>query len=494
MKPDGLTKNTGIIIGIFSIIQVFSFLGYVFPFLENILFILIFVGCLFFSWKKIEYGFLFLFAEFFIGHQGHLFEFFGISLRLSLFLLIMAVWLIKKIKEKELRKMFDYYLKSEGLGIFLIFLFVIFLGLCQGIIKQNSLLAIKDFINYSYLFLVFPFIDILKKKKVVNNFFRFAQAGTVVIAILTLIVFVLFASGLAEVHGQFYWWWRGTVMGKVTDVGNNFFRVVSSAHVLILPLFLIYLSLFFTEGKNKLKKKIKNKLLILLFLSSLVLIINFSRGYFLGILAGLLFFKKGVKFKLWLKFSIITIAVLMLEFVLIFGLVSGGKIWQGFDFFQGRMKTVMSPEEEISSLTRMEILPHLIRKIKKDPLFGQGLGATISFSDRVTFQEKTTFHLDWGYLEIWHELGLFGLISYGLILFYVFYLGFKNIKKFKITIFQKRLIMGLLAGLLSLMVANLTAPVLFHSLGIFYLVFILSLFINLEKNETKISCPDSYLE
>ena len=492
MKLPKLSIKIRTIAYIFFVFQLLSILGYVWPSISNIIFWLIILGAVWLSLHRIEYGFLILFFEFFAGHQGHMFEFAGLSLRLSLFLVVMFIWLIKKIINKEHGQLLSQFLKSPGLSVFLIFLFVIFLALFQGLIQNNPVLAIKDFINYSYLFLIFPLIDILKKVRFQKSVFKLSQAATIGLGLLTIIVLILFVINLAEVHDQFYWWWRGTVIGKATATSNNFFRIVTPAHLLILPLFLVYLS-FLTEIR-KLKSREKKWLIWLSIFASSALLINFSRAYFLGILIGLILLAKGLNWRRWLVFSCLVILILIIEFGLLFGLVNGGQALQGLDFFKNRMRTLISPEQEISSLTRMNILPRLIEKISDQPIFGRGLGATVSYIDQLTGQEKSTFHLDWGYLEIWLELGLFGLISYGLILFYIFYQGWQKIKILSRDIFQKRLIIGLLAGLASLIVATLTGPFLFHSLGIFYLILTLSIIVNVKKDDTKAYNPDCYLE
>ena len=107
---------------------------------------------------------------------------------------------------------------------------------------------------------------------------------------------------------------------------------------------------------------------------------------------------------------------------------------------------------------------------------------------------KTTFHLDWGYLEIWVELGLFGLIAYALVLISIFYQGWQTIKKLKKHVFEKRLVIGLLAGLASLIMASLTGPFLFHPIGIFYLVLTAAIIISIKEDEFKIDNSNCYLE
>jgi len=492
-KPKEFIQGIRPMIYAFFVFTLLSVLGYAWPTVSNLIFCLIIGAAIYFSLIKIEYGFLFLIFEFLIGHEGHLFELAGLSLRLALFLVVMLIWFIQKIIDKKQRRFFAQFVKSPDLVMFLIFFFVIILGLLQGMIAHDPILAIKDFINYSYLFLIFPLIDIFKKQDFVKNIFKMSQASVIGLSILTIIVFILFVTNLTQVHDQFYWWWRSIVVGKATDTGTGFFRIVSSAHLLILPLFLIFLS-FLIENRKRFKHKYKKYLIYLSIGASLMLLINFSRAYFLGILIGLIFLLKGIDWRRWLIFSCLIIFILIAEFGLLFGMVSGGAALQGLGFFKDRINTILSPDQEISSLTRMTILPVLINMIKESPIFGQGLGATVEYTDLSTGQDKTTFHLDWGYLEIWVELGLFGLIAYALVLLSIFYQGWQTIKKLKRHVFEKRLVIGLLAGLASLIIASLTGPFLFHPIGIFYLVLTAVIIISIKENEFKIDNTNCYLE
>jgi O-antigen ligase len=480
MKSVNLKQKIGIMVGIFFLIQAFSYLAYLVPVFSGIFFWLIILSALALAIKKTEYGFCFLLFEFFLGHEGHLFEFAGISLRLALFLVLMLVWGIKKISKKQVADFLKNILADPGLALFLILCFVIVLSFFQGLIRHGADGAIKDFINYAYLILIFPFLEIFKNKEMRQKFFVLAGGAILGLSVLTLIIFILTALGIIEVHDQFYWWWRGTIVGKITDAGNNFWRIVTPAHLLVLPSLLVALSFLI---RKKISKNFKKIIFFLAGATSLALVINFSRAYFLGIVGGLIFLKKNINFSKWLKFTLLIILILIVEFVLIFGLVSGGKIGEGLKFFKGRMETVVQPGEEASSLTRMNILPRLVEKIKIAPLFGQGLGATIGVFDAVINQERITFHLDWGYFEMWHEIGLFGLVVYGLLIFYLFYFSFKQIKELGKESKEAGLVFGLLAGLISLLIANLTAPVLFHSLGIFYFILTWSLVFNLKKHD-----------
>jgi len=483
MKAVNLDKKILFIVLGFFLFQILSFLGYLRPVLANVIFLLIVLSAIFLSVYKIEYGFFILVFEFLSGHGGLLFEFKGISLRLTLFIVVMLVWIIKKFFSEKWENLFSQK-KSPFCILFLVFLILILFGLIQGIARNDSILAVKDFINYSYFLLFFPLTDILKKDKSDQKFFNLAQGATIGIGISTVIVLILFGSGLVQVHDSFYWWWRNIVVGKATFMSGSFFRIVTPAHLIILPLFLIYLSLLF-ETKLKLKKQFF--FFWLAVLSSLAILINFSRAYLLGFFVGLIFLAKELSKKKWLIFSLSIILILIFEFCFIYTLFGGEGVLNGFGFFKNRLGTIISPQEETSSLTRMVILPILTQKIKLDPIFGSGLGGIVSYLDPVTHQIQSTFHLDWGYLEIWSELGLIGLLIFLSLFGFIFYQGFKMIKIFSQDIFKKRIIIGLMGGLAALMVASLTGPFIFHPLGIFYFAFTAAYLINLNQDERKSS-------
>jgi O-antigen ligase len=261
--------------------------------------------------------------------------------------------------------------------------------------------------------------------------------------------------------------------------------------LLILPLFLIVLS-FLIEWKSL--KKNRKTIILLFFLAGLSLIINFSRAYFLGILVGLILLVCGLNWRRGLVFYLTVVSILVIEFIFLFVIVNGGEALRGLNFFGSRLSSVADPESELSSLSRMNILPKLIEKIKQEPIFGQGLGQTVSYFDPITNQEKQTFHLDWGYLEIWVETGLFGLLSYLMMLAYVFKKGFEKIKILNQDKFKKRLIVGLLSGLLALMVATITGPFLFHPLGIFYVILTILIIANIDQYDAKSNNSNCHVE
>jgi len=460
----------------FLLFQFLSLLGRTWPWLGGAIFWLLLSLVAVLTFYRLEYGILFLLFEFLAGHEGHCFSGVGISLRLALFLVVMAIWLVRKISSSDFKKLrFKKIISLPSTPIsfaFLAFLLIVLFSLVHGCWQNNYFLARGDFVNYAYLFLIFPLSEVIAKAFFQKRGQQIIEAGVIGISFLTIIILFLFSSNLVSVHDQFYWWWRQTVFGKATLAGNNFFRIVSSVHLLILPLFLLFLS-FLIQPQTR-----KKKFFFLAFLSSLVLVINFSRAYFLGILFGLLFILAGVKFKKWLLFSLLVVFVLVFEFGLINFFINQNP---NVGYFQERMKSITTPEQELSAQTRLNILPSLVDKIKVNPFFGSGLGSTVSYLNPLTQKKDLTFHVDWGYLEIWLENGFLGLVLYSFLLFLVLFQGRKLFLRAPQNSFSQRFLLGLSSGLIALMVATLTGPYLFHALGILYLVSVIVIYNYYEK-------------
>ncbi len=452
--------------------QLLSIIGDNFVLVSQFFFLVFIALTIWLTWKKLEFGLLILVFEFLAGHGGHLFEFMGLSIRSTIFMVVLIVWFIKKIKTKDFN--FSRFFQSPILITYLLFLILIFVGFLNGVISGNGILALKDVINYSFFLLVLPLLDVVSKGKFLKNLFLVIIAGIIGITIETFIVFLLFAFSLSQVHDVFYWWWRDLAIGKATFTKDNFFRIVSPAHLFVLPVFITFLSLIIAKFKKGFQKKY---LIILALLLSFCLLLNFSRAYFLGVLIGLIVLKVGTRFKKWLLFSVIVILLMVVQFGVLFGIASGGDVLEGAGFLKNRMETLTKPQDELSSLTRLVILPDLLSQIYDVPIFGHGLGSKVGYPDPLSGEYKHTFHIDWGYLEIWLELGFLALILYFTLLTMIFCKAYKIAKR-SVSLFKKRLYFGIGAGLVALFVASLAGPFLFHPLGILYIVLSLIFVVN----------------
>lgn len=195
---------------------------------------------------------------------------------------------------------------------------------------------------------------------------------------------------------------------------------------------------------------------MLLVASIVIVTINFSRMYLLATAASLLVLCVANKPRIWLKESLITIALLILTFMSLHLIASKGTSF-GTALFGNRATSLVQPDTEESSATRMSLLRPIKEKIREYPILGSGLGATIPLPGT----DKKTTQFDWGYLELWAELGLIGLGTWVICaMYFIYYL----VRRHSYT--------GYAAALTSLTIMNITIPVFFHLFGIIILVLI----------------------
>jgi O-antigen ligase len=465
-----LTKFSGYVFLAMLFLYLLSFLSWFYPNLESIIFIALFLVVVILAFIKTEWAVLFLIFEFLTSHGGHLFEFKDLSFRLVAFFSVIIIWLGKKIFYRQ-----PFLALRSKLGfVFTVFLIFVVLSVWHGFLRSNKPdVLFGDTVNYSYILLFLPLTEMLLQDSFKKKILEIVGGAVIGLAFFSLFSLFLFANGIEYVHGSYgyYWWIREALTGKVTLMEYNFHRIATPAHLVILPIFLFYLS--FLIIKNGLKgRKI---ILILAILASLILLINFGRAYFLGIICGLLFLVLRAPLKRWLIFTLLVLLVLTAEMLLIFILCSQGRA-VGAEVLALRLGSIFEPTEELSGLTRTMRLGPLINLLFKNPLFGTGLGASITYLDPLTGKSATTYHLDWGYLEMWLELGFFGFLAFIYFLITIFIQGWQKLKEGSENLVHQRLIVGLMAGLFALVIASVTGPYLFHGLGMSFLAFIAAYF------------------
>ena len=195
-------------------------------------------------------------------------------------------------------------------------------------------------------------------------------------------------------------------------------------------------------------------------LSGLIFSLNISRAYILGLLLGLLILKYKNSWRSWFKILILNILIIFSIFTII-NIVSSQGADNGWGILGIKFSGITAPQTEVSSQSRMELLPPIVDMIKDAPILGQGLGQS------VITDEINTRHFDWGWFEIWIKWGLAGL------LFTLILLGFLMKRVFEQTKNQE-LYLGLLASVLAIMLINITTPAIFHIFGILYFITIVS--------------------
>lgn len=409
-------------------------------------------------YKNQELAWVLLIGEFLIGGAGHFLEFFGLSLRTMLFTTFVCLWFTQTAFNNKLELIGFPKKLITILSILLIFIII---SSSKGIINgHGAKTVIQDLIPFTFFILIFPGYHLLKNRKNQEFLVRALIAFLISSTIFALFTFVIFASGVEYLQSPYYKWFRDVAMGKITNMGFGFWRIVLPEHLLFVPLTLLTSSLLMRNERH-------HKLWwVMLTCAILILILNFSRIYILALIIGLIILKYKHNIKKWFSVSASVLIIFILLFVSISFLASGGKS-NGLELLGLRAGSLYQPEIEESSLTRMMLLEPISKLILKNPLSGAGLGATITFIEPSSWEEITTRHFDWGYLELLAELGLLGALSFMSLIFYIL---FSLIKKIRLSPDYHDFYVGSLAGVISLMLMNFTSPVLFHTVGVMYLI------------------------
>lgn len=441
---------------VYGLIRLLSFGTYNFALGNQIIATACILSFSYFCFKNIKLGWLILMTELILDGAGHFFELQSLLLRTWFLGIFGLIWLIKKIQTKSL------ILPSQAIvySLFGLAGMVIF-SVLNGFIHHHSTLSIaQDMILFCFLILLFPALEWkIDSEKIFSSLIKVWIWGT---SLFSLLTFFIYTSGLGKLPDLYYHWFRNSAAGKITDLGNQFFRIVLPEHLFVVPIILVLAAYLITDLKNK-------KLWFYLSSSLFILALNFSRIYFLALAVGFLVLAFKHSGKKWLIVSGSSAVVLLSIFFTTHLIASRGQS-SGLELLGLRLGGTTAPNSDVSGAIRLAVLPDAIRQIKAEPWLGSGLGATISYTDPTSKELVTRTQFDWGYLEMLAELGIIGTLIY----FIFFFIVLNQTKKAAYASQSSEpLIRGLFAGTISLLVTNITTPALFHGFGMLYLVVII---------------------
>lgn len=466
------------------IIEILSFLGHNFNLVNQILFVLIILATFIISLWKLEYGFWIVCTELFIGSFGYLFFYdvgdFRFSIRLGLFLAVIIAWLIQLIKNKKVT-----FKQTNIFWPFIIFLFFIIIGVVNGWLNGNPLRDVFfDFNAYLYFGLIFVIYTIINSWNKIIHFLQILLAAIITIAIKTVFLLFYFTHQPNEnLFRLMYTWIRDTRVGEIAPVVENYYRVFFQSHIWSLfAMIIIFLLLILIDRKVWSKR---NYLLLWLgmILSSLTLIISFSRSFWLALAFSFLlifiylFIKEKISWKKIVKISIIIIIVIILELSFITGLVNiklPGQSGAGLSA-ASLVKERITTTEEAAIGSRFSLLKPLVNKSLEKPLFGSGFGTTVTYqTEDPRTKEKnggwyTSYAFEWGYLDIIVKIGFIGLFIYLLFIWKIIKQGLISLKQ-DIRRLEYVLVIGFLFSLITLLIIHFTTPYINHPLGIHLII------------------------
>jgi hypothetical protein len=383
--------------------------------------------------KDVRYGLMLAFAELFIGSMGRLFylEIGGLTLsvRISLWLIIMSVWLGKTLIEimrtKKIKKFFSL---PYGRYFYSLFIFIA-LGVLVGHLNHNQSANIFfDVNNWLYLAYIFPIASGFKKQPEWQDLLRLFIASCAWLGAKTLLLLYSFSHNLFWANLEVYKWIRQTGVGEITEMQSGWFRLFFQSHIYIVFAFCFLLPFFVSIVRHH-DKKNHWAAVCGLILSLTIIVIGMSRSFWVGLGAcGAVFvvylIKEKISWQNWLKIFSWLIFSLAAAFVVItvivkFPFPTPGRSLSAWDILNER-----SQMNESAVSSRWNLLPKLWDKIKASPLTGSGFGTTVSYksSDPRVLEQSAdgsyeTYAFEWGWLDLWLKLGLVGVIIYLIFLF-----------------------------------------------------------------------------
>lgn len=445
------------LVAIYGAIRLFSFFTYQQPVFNELVAVCLLLYFTYVCWRKLSSGWLLLVGELLLGGSGHFFEVQGLLLRTWILGIFILIWLYRSWQTKKIllpeRPVWRGILGFGGL---------VLIASALGLYFDHQPRAlIQDAITYGFIGLLLPAQQFWHELRAPG--IALIKAWIIGSTIFSTGTLFIYSSGIGTLPDTYYHWFRNSVGGKITDLGNHFFRIVLPEHIILVPILLAVTAWLIRESKNKVLWLLQACLLI-------TLALNFSRIYFLALGAGLLVLAYQQNKRLWWRVSSGTVILLFFLFISLHTLSSRGTA-SGLGLFGLRLGGTTAPSSDVSGAIRLAILPDALAQIKARPLFGSGLGATITYVDPVSQQSVTRTQFDWGYLELLAEFGVVGLtylLLFGFLLLRNLWHSFIGHNK------NNPLYSGLLAGIITLGIMNLTTPALFHGFGILYIVFILA--------------------
>lgn len=439
---------------IIALAEIVSLAGHFFPELNTAGFLAIAIAALILCMKRLEYGLYFVLAELILGGKGYLCSFdlqgVEISLRMALFVIVMAVWL-SKLKIKDFKSKIRFLRWWGVLGIAIVW------GLAIGLLRGNSFDDLfLDANGYFYIALILPFLWTVKVQDFWKNLGVVFFAATTWIAFETLFLVYLWTHGLSNYVAAnlrpVYEWIRNTGVGEITWLEGNFARVFFQSHIYNVAAFFILLAR---------SKKLSSY--TLLTINTAVILTALSRSFWAGVIVGLvvLIILIRQRKQVCKRFIIAAMAAVLLLFIIArFPLPRPSDM--DLSFLQDRSNITTD-----TAASRWNLLPVLTNAALEHPVVGSGFGRTVTYISNdprireVNISgEYTTYAFEWGWIDIWLKTGLLGLIAFIGLLTSLAYQLYKAGK------------LSDLAVLTSLTVIHFFTPYLNHPLGIGVLILV----------------------
>lgn len=354
----------------------------------------------------------------------------GILLQDIFFLIVIAVWIFRRILDGR----FLEYRSSLLTNSYTFFLATGCIAALLGIYNLNRFNNIfYEMRELMYFLTFFIAVDVVRKRRQIYLIFGSFFLATNLFALESIVGSVMQTKLIMMSLGQLRY-------------------VEPTSFFLSLGIVFNMSYLLFA----KLRRLYQFVLLVSTVLLGTALTLSLTRGYWLGLAGGLFFI-----FLLLPRQR--KLAVLVMSIGLIFFGVFAASVFIGFspklifDIVGSRALSMRFFSYDTSAMARIEEIRSILREMPKFPLFGKGLGASLYLFkyDKGVWSEWIYFHNN--YFEILLKMGLLGLCAYLVKVFSFFKMGFASLKTKYDP--EKACIIAILAMYGAAMVTSLTSGV-----------------------------------
>ena len=338
--------------------------------------------------------------------------------------------------------------------MFVLFLFFALMSIGWAYIDSFSVVkGVREFILFIPYLMIFPMRDYVAEKGAQKIIWAF-----LIVCIVAAISSIVEYRSAIEV-AKFFW-----------QVGAS--RVRANAAIFLGSVIILY-------GFIAAKKYNQVLVIAILSMTTIGLVMTFSRGYWIVAIMGIFILSvitKGNARKRVVIFTLISIGSMAAIAFAIFPRMI-------IDLAEGLLVRFASSNlSDISLQSRFSESLAVLQKIKLSPIIGYGLGAEFSFFDPITYQTATTWYIHNGYLWLIFKFGFVG--SFLFLSFYA-YMYVKTVSTAsRIGGADKIMLLSFVTLMTIMLIINLTSPQFYDRGGILVLSMMWGISAGVRKKES----------
>ena len=452
--------------------ELLSWLSYAYPVSRTGITIGVLVIIFALACYRLQWGVAAILAELVVSSQGYLLAItqpVTISLRLGLFAVVLLATGIWIIRERRIALLQSHYWKwyvavISALGI----------ALLTAIVYGNDYTTIfLDANGYLFIAMVLPFTQALRTRADLRNQLAVLMGGVVVLMLQTVVV--LFAYSHVGAFGYYlpdlYRWLRDFRLAEISPQDNGFMRVFFQSHLYVVMTFIL-------ASVTYIKQQQRWWTLPLLSCSLTLIFISYSRSFWVATIVIIVLLAVFAQRRAG-HYLVKVIGGAVVGFLLTLAIINVPLFSTGSGVDASALLTDRTSNltDDVGGGSRLALFKPLALAAVQHPFLGSGFGTTVTYATKDLRALEgsddglyTTYAFEWGYLDLWLKLGIFGTMVYGLLVIGLL-IRLWSLSRSVHEVNDQIILLTAAGGLIALMGIHALTPYLNHPLGLGWLVF-----------------------